>query len=68
MSKREILVLDDFTEASDKALATAGRWRGQLDALMASLHVSDSENDHEQHRSMFVFVPRQNFGQKLPFR
>jgi nucleotide-binding universal stress UspA family protein len=52
MSKREILVLDDFTEASDKALATAGRWRGQLDALMASLHVSDSEKDIEQHLSM----------------
>jgi nucleotide-binding universal stress UspA family protein len=52
MSNREILVLDDFTEAAEKALATAGRWRSQLEAMMASLHVSDNEKDHEQHRNM----------------
>lgn len=51
MSKREILVLDDFTEASDKALATAGRWMAPLNAGLASLHVCDNEKDHEQHRN-----------------
>jgi len=48
MSNREILVLDDFTEASNRALATAGHWLTPLDAQLAVIHVSDDEQAREQ--------------------
>jgi nucleotide-binding universal stress UspA family protein len=51
MSKREILVLDDFTDNSEHALKMAGLWKDPLNANIASLHVSHDEKEKERSRA-----------------